>query len=85
MASLSDTAKLCNKPINECYHLYSDARNKLEGYGVCFNEGFEPEYPKFLYNDSGNISYEEFQKCVNIVIACLVYHPYLKADYNHRF
>ena len=67
--------------IAEHYLLYSDARTKLGPYRVIFNEGFKPEYPEFEYNCLGNISYEEFAKCVKIVHECLMLFPFLKADY----
>ena len=44
MATVSEAMTQCNKPIEECYHLYSDARKKLEGYKVRYNKDFDPIY-----------------------------------------
>ena len=83
MATLSDAMRQCDKPINECYHLYSDARKNLEGYKVRYNKDFDPIYLEFLFDCDGKLSYEEFQRCVRTVTAFLVCHPLFRKDNSH--
>ena len=83
MATVSEAMRQCDKPLEECYHLYSEARKKLEGYKVQYNKNFDPIYIEFMFDCDGKLKYEEYQKYVRTVMAFLVCHPCLREDYSH--
>ena len=83
MATVSEAMRQCDKPLEECYHLYSDARRKLEGYKVQYNKNFNPIYIEFLYDYDGKLNRKEFRRYERTVMAFLVCHPCLSEDYSH--
>ena len=83
MATVSEAMHQCDKPLEECYHLYSDARRKLQGYKVQYNKNFDPIYIEFLYDYDGKLDREDVSRYVTTVMAFLVCFSCLRKDYSH--